>query len=105
MSAPVLCSPPTARWRTGANCWATVLLLPPCSTASSTTDMYSNVVRGVGAQKQTCLPRRRKSKTTESQVPWMLHINGRTLNQLVQEIHLPIRLQPASELASSTLAV
>src|SRR5712692_1020773 len=49
---------------TGANCWATAPPSPPCSIASSTTDMSSNAVPGVGARKPTCLHRRRQGRTT-----------------------------------------
>jgi hypothetical protein len=43
---------------------ATAPPLPLCSIVSSITAMCSNVVHGVGARKQTCLLRRRRSKTT-----------------------------------------
>jgi DNA replication protein DnaC len=36
-NAPAPCSPPTARWKTGANCWAMRPRSVPCSTACCTT--------------------------------------------------------------------
>jgi hypothetical protein len=57
----------TDRSTTGASCSATAPPLPRCSIASSITAMYSNAAHEVCARKQTCLLRRRRSKTTLSQ--------------------------------------
>jgi hypothetical protein len=64
MNVPVLCSLPTDRWKTGANCWETVRPSPPCSIAFSIMVMYSNALPEVGAQKQTCLHWRLQGRTT-----------------------------------------
>ena len=54
---------PTALWKTGENCSATVLRSPLCSTACSTTAISSNAGRGAGEPKQTCPIRRIRDKT------------------------------------------
>jgi hypothetical protein len=51
------------RSTTGANFSAIALPSPPCSIASFIMATFSNVVHGIGARKQTCLHRRRRSKT------------------------------------------
>jgi hypothetical protein len=51
MNVPAPCSLPIGPWRTGGNCWAMWLQLPPCSTASCITGTCSNAAREAGGQK------------------------------------------------------
>src|SRR5215467_442622 len=66
MSMSVRCSRPTDRWRIGGNYSAIPLPSLPCLIACYITDMCSNAVPAVGAQKLTCRQRIRRCKTTLS---------------------------------------